>query len=62
MTQCYSLTTLLKWAAVDTIPYLDGDECLPYVQKDGLFYYYAKSEIGLYRLVMTSSRDLQEPQ
>lgn len=40
--------------------FLDGDENLPYVLKDGLFHYFTKQDDGSFILTMTSTKDLNE--
>lgn len=59
MTQCYSLTSLMTWAGVREVNYFKGDMKLPYVHKDGLFWYFGQREDG-YHLLMSSVQDLEE--
>lgn len=51
-----SITSLNKWAGV-TVSFVEG---IPYVLKDGLFYYFTQDDKKNYRLAMTSLTDLGE--
>ena len=58
----YSVTSICNWAgARNGIQFLQGDVELPYVEKDGLFYYfgnYGPQTSHEYRLVCTANKDL----
>lgn len=60
MTQCQSITSIMKWAGVREVSYVGGDSSLPYVFKDGLYHYFKRNESGEYSLVMTSLRDVAD--
>lgn len=52
----HSITSLNRLGSVQLI---DGDTSLPYVERDGQYYYFAL--IGKdYHLIMTYSKDLQQ--
>lgn len=53
-----SITSIIAWAK-SGIRYLDGEEKLPYVLKDGLYNYFTFTD-GAYYLFATSVKDLQD--
>jgi len=52
-----SATSILKWARQTQIEYL-SNEGIFYIEKDGVFYYFSKTE-NEYHLIMTSNRNLE---
>lgn len=57
----YSVSSIVKWASTFRIDFLDGDKDLPYVEKQGLYYYfgdYGAAPSHEYRLVCTADKDL----
>lgn len=60
MTQCQSITSIMKWANVREVSYVGGDSSMPYVFKDGLYHYFKQNESGEYSLIMTSLRDVAD--
>lgn len=59
MTQYQSITSIMQWAGTRVIQYVGGDSSLPYVYKDGMYYYFEQTEQG-YEMIMTSLWDLNE--
>jgi hypothetical protein len=55
----YSVTSISNWAGTENgVLFLDGDDKMPYVERDGMFYYYGLDNTHVYHLIATSSRDL----
>ena len=61
--QFYSCSSISAWAGRENgIKYLMGDECMPYVENNGLYYYFGCGEGRAYNLLCMSSCDLGEMQ
>ena len=59
--QFFSCSSISAWAGKQNgLHFLDGDKLLPYVEKEGLFYYFGSQDDGAYNLIMTSSKDIGE--
>lgn len=54
-----SMTSMYKWTGHTNISFLDNDDGLPYVYKDGQYWYFVLHGKD-YDLMMTSTRDLGE--
>lgn len=58
----YSCTSIVAWAGTQLAFVFDADPdnpSMPYVEKDGLWYYFGL-QAGAYRLLMTSTRNLED--
>jgi hypothetical protein len=58
----YSVTSIAGWAGMkNNVLYLFGDESLPYVEKDDVYYYFGRL-FGTheYSLITWSTRDIGE--
>lgn len=60
----YSITSICTWAGTKNgILFLEGDETMPYILRDGIYYYfgqYGEKPEHEYRLVGMTNRDLGE--
>lgn len=56
MTRYQSITSIMKWAGT-IVQYVDGDYALPYVYKDGMYYYFGETPQG-YVLMMSSLHEI----
>jgi hypothetical protein len=54
-----SVSSIISWSGGSQIRYVGNDNNMPYVEKQGTFYYFARqSQSEPYRLVMESSRNV----
>ena len=55
-----SCSSISAWAGRNNgIKYLGGDKDMPFIEKDGSWYYFSKSADG-YRLIMSATFNLNE--
>ena len=55
-----SCTSISAWAGkTNDIKYLGGNEEIPFIEKDGVWYYFQKIADG-YRLIMSATSNLNE--
>lgn len=58
----YSVTSICNWAGtINGIQFLEGNKDLPYVERQGLYYYfgdYGVKPSHEYRLVCTATKDI----
>lgn len=57
----YSVTSICNWAGtINGVLFLEGDETLPYIELNGLYYYFGTNDKKEYKLVMISEKDISD--